>query len=467
MKDARAVVLGGSLAGMCAARVLSRHFRDVTVVERDALQRTTVGDAEHRRGVPQSRHVHALLVRGREELESLFPGFEAAAKRRGAQELDFTSAFHAFRPHGWEPRAPSGFLSLWGSRTLLEASVRERFFALAADVRLLDATAVRGLEVDGSRVKAVLVEREGGGLERLDADLVVDACGRASKAPEWLSAAGFPLDEETVVDSFGGYASLWLEPPPIAKLPLGGNWKGIWIDGDPPRTRRGGVLFPVEGGRWVVTLGGFEGDHPPSDEAGFRAWARTLRSPLLADAIEHAVALSPVHSSRSFTNRMRHYERWSRPLDGFLAVGDAACAFNPVYGQGMTTTAVCAQVLASELQRSDDPARLARSFHRAQLRFLGDVWSLATGADFLFPSTTGKRPRGAALVHPYFVALTETAIEDLSIRRRFGEVLHLLKPPSALFAPDLVARVVARSLPRRVRTTLRKRTLQAMPAIGA
>jgi 2-polyprenyl-6-methoxyphenol hydroxylase-like FAD-dependent oxidoreductase len=461
MKEARAVVLGGSLAGMCAARVLAQHFTDVTVVERDVL-----GSAEHRRGVPQSRHVHALLVRGRRELEALMPGFEEAAKRRGAQELDFTTAFHAFRPQGWEPRAPSGFLSLWGSRALLEASVRERFLALGG-VRLLDGTAVRGLKVEGSRVKGVVVEREGDGTSELDADVVVDACGRASKAPEWLSAAGFPLDEESVVDSFGGYASLWLEPPPKDRLPLGGDWKGIWIDGDPPRTRRGGVLFPVEGGRWIVTLGGFEGDHPPSDEPGFRAWARTLRSPLLADAIEHAVALSPVYSSRSFTNRMRHYDRWSRPLGGFLAIGDAACAFNPVYGQGMTTTAVCAQILAGELARHDDPARLTKGFHRAQQRFLGDVWALATGADFLFPSTIGVRPRGAALVHPYFVALAETAMEDLSIRHRFGEVLHLLKPPSALFAPDLVARVVAQSLPRRLRTTLRKRSLSAMPPLGA
>ena len=75
-----AVVLGGSLAGLLAARILADHFDEVTVIERDAYTETTAA----RKGIPQANHVHGLLVRGRQILEELFPGVQDEMIAAGA-----------------------------------------------------------------------------------------------------------------------------------------------------------------------------------------------------------------------------------------------------------------------------------------------------------------------------------------------------------------------------------------------
>src|SRR5207247_5808654 len=110
------------------------------------------------------------------------------------------------------------------------------------------------------------------------------------------------------------------------------------------------------------------------------------RPPITAHPLELPEPISPVYSNRAMANRFRHYERWPQRLDGFLAVGDSVCAFNPVYGQGMTTAAVAATLLAESLDRvgPTSPA-LPRTFFRAEARFLREAWSLATGADSRFP----------------------------------------------------------------------------------
>jgi 2-polyprenyl-6-methoxyphenol hydroxylase-like FAD-dependent oxidoreductase len=203
-----------------------------------------------------------------------------------------------------------------------------------------------------------------------------------------------------------------------------------------------GVLFPVEQGRWIVTLGGMAKHYPPADEAGFMQALTTLRSPILAEAVRLATPISSVYSNRAMANRMRHYDQWRERLDGFIALGDSVCAFNPVYGQGMTTGAVSAAILADCLQKKDPTnPDFAQHFFRAQAQFQMHPWRMATGADFRYPTTEGIRPQGARLFDPYMQALFSAAAEDRVVQHRLIEVIHMLQTPSALFAPSIASRV--------------------------
>jgi len=458
MTTQRAVVIGGSIAGLCAARVLADYFDRVTVVDRDAYPQ---GPAE-RAGVPQGRHVHALLARGRRELERLFPGFERQMLGAGAHEIDFARDFATLRGEGWMAREESGIATLFASRTLLESIVRDLLRAVPR-VELVERTAVTGLVAEREPRPRLCAVRLADG--ELPAELVVDATGRGSQAPDWLRALGLEPPADTVVDSLSGYATRWYREPEPARWPAEWWWKGIWVDPHEPEHMTAGVLFPVEGGRWIVTIAGVAGHYPPSDEEAFTAALAGLRSPIITHAVRLAEPISPVYSNRAMANRFRHYESWRERLDGFLAVGDSVCAFNPVYGQGMTTAAATAGILADCLGDvgPTSPA-LPRAFFRAQGRFLGEPWTLATGADFRFAGTTGRRPALIGLFNRYTEALFAAAADDAELRRVVGEVIHMLKPPAAFFAPPVLGRVAGATLRRALQPGAAVRPVPALPA---
>lgn len=448
MEAAQAIVIGGGMAGICAARVLADRYQRVTLLDRD---RYPEGPA-HRRGVPQSHHAHALLARGQDELERSFPGFTDALTAAGALRFDVTERFAIFRKWGWAPRASTGPATLWASRPLVEATARAHLRRVP-NLEVREGTVVEDLAVTrDSRLRAagVRVRDEDGVRSTMDADLVVDASGRGSKAPRWLETAGLARPEEDVVEAYAGYASRFYRRPPAHERPPEWWWDGLWIEGVPPDFPRGGVAFPVEGDRWLVTLVGFAKDYPPGDEAGFLAFAESLYSPVLHDAITRAAPISEVVINRSMTNRFRRYDRWRDTLDGFVAIGDSVCAYNPVYGQGMSVAAVSAAILRDTLDRLGPDARaLPRAFFRAQGEFLRDVWNLAAGADFLWPTTEGKRPPGSRLVKPYFDLLVESLHCDPVATRLAVRSFHLLEPTTALFRPRLAVTALASTLRRR------------------
>jgi len=455
-----AVVIGGSLAGLCAARVLADRFDRVTVLDRDAHPTGTF----ERAGVGQGWHPHALLARGRQELNRLFPGFESGMLAGGALDLDFGLAFAALRAAGWQPREPGGIPALFASRLLLESVVRDLVSRLR-NVRLVERTEVRALiAASGSPLRIAGVQTRGrdGGRGELAADLVVDASGRSSRAPGWLRRLGIEPPPDSVVDSFCGYSTRWYRLP--ERWPWW--WRGIWIDAHPPAHPDAGVLFPVEYGRAIVTLVGVARRYPPPDEAGFLSWLAGLRSPILAQAVRCAEPISAIYCHRAMANRFRHYERWGARVAGFLAVGDAVCAFNPIYGQGMTCAAVAAGILAQVLDAVGPTGpELPERFFAAQAPFLTDVWGMATGADFRIPETVGQRPALLSLVTAYMDAVFAASMEDAVVRREIVEVINLLKTPAALFALPVIVRAAMSTARRLTRDLIR--TPPPVPATPA
>jgi 2-polyprenyl-6-methoxyphenol hydroxylase-like FAD-dependent oxidoreductase len=446
----RAIIIGGSITGLCAARVLSNYCDRVIVIDRDSYPT----GAQDRSGVPQSRHVHALLARGRQELDRLFPGFDRMMVGHGALEIDFGMDFATLRPTGWAPRQSDGLQLLFASRTLLESVVRD-LCRKQTNIEFLERTTVTGIaatkngrsRATGVRISSLDAEVP----PTLEADLVVDASGRNSKAPEWLQELGLEPPEESVVNSFTGYSSRWFALPDSSRWPRDWWWKGIWIDVAVPEYMTAGVLFPVEHNRCIVTLAGVAKQYPPGDEEEFMQALSTLRSPILAEAMYLAEPLSPVYCYRTMANRFRHYERWQGRLDGFVALGDSTCAFNPVYGQGMTTGTLSALLLGDCVKKHGvTNPELPRIFFRKQARKQRDPWTLATGADFRFPGTEGIRPKRAGVIDPYMRTLMTLSANDPVLQRRVGEVINMLKRPSALFAPSIVGRVAWNSMRRRL-----------------
>jgi len=186
-----AIVLGGSTAGLLAARVLSDHFERVSLVERDALPAL----AEQRPGVPQGRHTHGLLASGRNVLEGLFPGISEALLKAGAVTGDIVRDSRWFFEGACLSRPPSGLNGLLMTRPLLEAAVRERVLANPKVVRR-DELAVEELVVDRKSGRVTGVRASG---ETLLGDLVVDATGRRSRSPQWLEELGYKKPLEDVV----------------------------------------------------------------------------------------------------------------------------------------------------------------------------------------------------------------------------------------------------------------------------
>jgi 2-polyprenyl-6-methoxyphenol hydroxylase-like FAD-dependent oxidoreductase len=383
-----AVVIGSGITGLAAARVLTDHFAQVTMIERDRLPDST----QLRRGVPQARHAHSLSVRGQRLLEQQFPGLTNELVANGAVTINGSSEIAFFVAGEWHQlRHHAAIVSIACSRPLLEGIIYRR---LAAHPRMsiLQEYSVIGLSVDRRRQRITGVRlRHRGSLSAheisLAADLVVDASGRDSQASHWLADLGYRPPQETIVNAFAGYASR------LYRHPAGfhDHWKTLYIRPTPANSTRGGVIIPIEGDRWHVTLIGMAGDYPPTSEAGFLAFAHSLPTPQLYEAISFSEPLTEPSGYRRTENRVRHYEQLPRYLEGFLVCGDAAYLLNPVYAQGMTAAVMGSLALNNSLkaQRDQDMAGdltgLAAIFQKQLSQVMADLWQMATDQDRRWP----------------------------------------------------------------------------------
>ncbi|MBR8838343.1 MAG: hypothetical protein DSM106950_31155 [Stigonema ocellatum SAG 48.90 = DSM 106950] len=243
-----------------------------------------------------------------------------------------------------------------------------------------------------------------------------------------------------------GYTSRWYQIPDN----LQADWLGILVSIKAPATR-GGVITAVEGNRWVVTLAGIGRDYPPTDEAGFLDFARSLHTPIIYEAIKDAQANSPLYAYKRTENSWRHYEKLSRLPESLVILGDAVCAFNPVYGQGMTTAAIGAltlsECLAKQLSHNADGnlVGLSRTFQKQLSKTIVIPWLMATGEDFRFSTTEGGRPNFMTrLMQRYIDQVLLLSSQSTHIHKAFLEVMHLLKPPSALFHISIFRQVLQR-----------------------
>ncbi|MFE2285327.1 FAD-dependent oxidoreductase [Streptomyces sp. NPDC059443] len=430
-----AVVLGAGMAGLLAARVLARRFPRVTLIERDELPQE---GPEFRPGIPQSRHAHILWSRGLYLMEKMLPGLTGKLVEAGASLLETPRDFLWLSPADWFQSVP-GTKVLVAGRDLLDRTVREEVLR-DGRIRILAGTAATGLVAgpDGRSVAGVRLRDAA----PLAARLVVDATGRTSKTTAWLAELGHPAPEVTRYDPHLGYSSRYFERPADPAR----RWHGMYVQSRPDLPR-GGVLVPQDGDRWLVTLIG-NGEHaPPVKDEEFFAFARSLRSPALYDAIRDATPLSSPTAFRSTANEWRHYERLERWPAGLVVLGDAACRFNPVYGHGMTVAALAAEALAKEI-RTLDPERIAAASRRIQRSTTAAAavpWQIATSEDMRYAVTEGPPPdRATRFLQNYMSRVMVGANTDPVISGRFFGVLSLTDSPNTLLSPATVIRVLSK-----------------------
>lgn len=431
-----AIVLGASMSGLMAARVLRDHFEQVTVLDRDGLPH----DVQNRRGIPQGNHAHGLLCGGRSALEDLFPGIVPELTARGAiegligQSLQFFSEGELLAPFESDLRL------LFLSRPLLEGHVRQRVRRLP-NVSIHDGYEVLDLVASSGVVRGVRVKLRDSSIpvQPLAADLVVDATGRGSRLGSWLEDMGFERAEEERVRIDLSYTSCTYRRRP-------GNANdvhGMAVALAPPN-RRTGVALAQEGDRWIVTLVGYLGEETPATHADMLEFARGLPSPAIHELLSSAEPLTqPVRMRFPFSQR-RRYERLERFPEGLLAIGDTLCSFNPSFGQGMSVAALQAQALQECLQRGD--RALWQRLFRASAKLIDTPWTIAVGADLGFPEVEGKRTLLGGLLGRYLRQLRRGAVHDPELGAAFARVAQLVDEPAALLTPALALRTLRASL---------------------
>ncbi|WP_341257040.1 hypothetical protein [Gordonia malaquae] len=434
MGSKRAVVLGGSVAGLCTAGVLARHFDEVIVLERDELP----ADAEHRRGVPQSKHPHFVLNSGRRAIGTIFPGFEDALIAAGGMLLMPSKDAAYCEKDGWAARKSSQMTMVYSSRVLIERVLRDRVREIP-NIEIREGVSVTGLLTTGGGTAAgriTGVTFSDGDAQSLDADLVVDALGRGTKVHDWLVAAGWAQAPEQTLDAKVTYTSRWYDLP--ADRPADWWWQHIVVT----PTQDTGVhpeeheylsnFFPIEGNRVIVCMGSW-GLTMPRTVEDFEAAADRVRTPVFGQVSRECEPQSGVHLTKSTGNKWRRYDLLDAPPVGLIAIGDSICAFNPFYAQGMSSAARSALVLAEVLaSRSTIDSAFHREFLDKQKVSLDVPWMLAMARDQAYDFATGtetvaqwRRKLAARFSWPVFNAITSAAAEDAYVDEKFTGVFNL------------------------------------------
>ena len=340
------------------------------------------------------------------------------------------------------PQRDLGFDAFCLSRPLLESLCRRRLMEEPnVDVRPRTRVSEILPADDGGAAAAVRYEDDAGKPETLPANLIVDASGRAAPTLAFLERIGWPKPEVTEIGIDMGYASAIFEIPGDAPA----EWMGVAHLPAPSDMSRGGFIFPMEDGRWIVSLGERHGEEMPGDLDKFIAFTKTFRTSTINDAIRNAKPLGDVARYNLPASVRRHFDKLDRFPRGLIPLGDSVCRFNPVFGQGMTVAAMEAVILGRQLasHRGADPLTGLAEDYLARIQdCLEAPWATAV-SDFAHPLTRGERPPDFDKRMQYGMALTRLAAEDADVHRTLGEVTHLLKPQSTLREPELANRVMA------------------------
>jgi 2-polyprenyl-6-methoxyphenol hydroxylase-like FAD-dependent oxidoreductase len=436
--NSRAVVLGGSIAGLFAARVLADTYDEVLIVDRDTL----VGVGEPRRSRPQGKHINALHCRGRLVMEELFPGITAAMISDGCPSGDMAGDVRWYfdgkraQPHFVD------LLAVPATAPVMERYIRERVQALP-NARFVERRNIISLTTtsDKSQVTGVRVQLldEGGEEETIPADLVVDASGRGSRTPVWLEQLGYPRVEEERTKIDLTYVTQHYR---LREDPWNGDLAIIPVAS--PRVPRGAIFTKTDDGKVELTVYGLLGEHPPTDQAAFYDFVKSLSVPDIYDALQHADPIDELVAFHFPVTLRRRYERMTSFPDRLLVTGDAVTCFNPVYAQGQTVAALSALVMRQHLHTGAAPQPM-QYFRDLARDVLDAPWEMTQTVDMSFPGVPGHRTFKVKMAQSYLAKVQAATTRDGTVTAAYMRAAGMVDPPSALMRPGFMIKVLRKS----------------------
>ncbi|MFS0635362.1 FAD-dependent monooxygenase [Mesobacillus foraminis] len=432
----KAIIIGGSIAGKLAARVLSDFAEEVIIVEKDPKCEQRLP----RTSVPQGFHGHALLKSGEEALEELFPGIVDELIADGAVPSDFASELSWYHHGSWKVQFKSGVSIIQQSRPFLEEHIQRRL-ELIPNISFQYETKVKGVVVKENRAIGVSLTTKNGNISELFADIVVDASGAGSATPRWLKELGLgvPHKTEVKVDLF--YSS---RKYPSLSPKNGGS---LLIYPNPPLQNLGGAIAQIEDNEWMVTLLGYGVKHPPFNDEQFINYTKQLDDQGIYDTIKDADPVTPVSFYRFPSLSRYHYDNMKHFPDGLIVIGDAFSRINPVFAQGMSIAALEALALKKELSKREGnpgkPKHLSKKIHRRFSRITDIPWLIALSEDFRFKTTSGKKPFGLPFLQWYVKKVIIACSRNTEVYGQFIKVLHLKAHPITLFSPKMMLKIFA------------------------
>ena len=437
----RAIVIGGSIAGLLSAKVLSAVFEEVLIVERDRINKT----AAERTGVPQSPQPHILLTQGYRLLKDFFPSLEKDLQAAGAVPVDWGQDFQYFAFGDWcaNVTEPSGLDSFSCTRPLLEAAVRRQVEQIS-NVKRLSPYRVEALTGSADKVTGIRCRQSKDKTDEraIAADLVVDASGRSTNALKWLAALGATVPEVEKIDAQLGYATQRYRLPDDWDE----AWKVLLIGHEPPERTQLGYLAQVENNELIATLGGYCQEYPPLAQDDFMEAAKRLPDNAFYRAITQSTPASEIKAYRSTANRLYHYEQLDKMPTGFIAIGDAVCALCPAYGQGLTTSAMSALTLQDWLLENANSSEVGESltFQKKLAKRIKPAWSAATSNDsgFLTRESNRKKNLVGRLLGGYMRRLVAKTHTDGELTLALARITHMIDSPAKLLHPKMILKVL-------------------------
>jgi 2-polyprenyl-6-methoxyphenol hydroxylase-like FAD-dependent oxidoreductase len=437
-QQGRAVVVGASVAGLFAGRVLSDHFEEVILLDKESLD----GGPTPRKAVPQGNHIHAILPPTYRVIQRFMPELVDELVDGGANIIDGGREwkFHVYG--NFMVSGDTGQTLIGSTRPYFEDCLRRNVSSLP-NLEIKTAHRFKNWIAgdDRSRINGVAVTGPDGDVD-INADLVIDARGRASTMSKELQELDYEVPAEELVGVDLCYTSrLYRYSGPAL------DWKFLIVNPSAPYTSIGGLIEKVEAGRWIITQFGYFGDQAPADDAGFLERAKSLPVPDIAEFLEQAEPAGDFQTFGTRECKMRRFENLDSVPERLLVIGDAVCSLNPIYGQGMTKAALEAEHLseriARHLARSESLDGFAQSFRKSLPKAGADwAWQLTTGADLAYRQTTGERKPGGKLMGLYMKRLFERSHETLDSRKRLFDTLVLSNPPTHLFKPRMIGYVL-------------------------
>jgi 2-polyprenyl-6-methoxyphenol hydroxylase-like FAD-dependent oxidoreductase len=440
----RAVVIGGSITGKLAARVLSDYFYEVVIIEKDAVS----NHPSVRNGLPQGAHGHALLKSGEEILEKLFPGLIEELVSAGSVPSDFSQDISWYHHGSWKINHYSGIRTVQQSRPFLEYHLQRRLNRIN-NIQYIEEAKVLNLltSENQSKVRGVVYQHMEGVVAELVADLVVDSAGAASLTPKWLKDLGLPTPEKTEVKVDLHYASRIYQ----SLSPIENKWKGMLVYPNPPEQTSGGGIYQIEDNKWMVTLFGYGMEKSVTTAESFLKHAASLDHLPIYEAIKDAIPVSDVSVYQFPKLRRFHYEKHHQIPDGLVVIGDAFCRIDPVFAQGMSLSALevsAFQNVLEQCQQTQSLNQISKMAHRSFSKLLMVPWLIALVEDFQFEHTTGKKVFGLSLMQSYIKKVVLTCSTDKDVYERFINVLHLKAHPITLFLPKVLKAIWVKSTAR-------------------